>query len=333
MIVTDIKRVTKDGGFKRGFYLDGYLAENFSKVSGFLKKGWDVLGIVSGHGNVRTGKSTMALQSGIFIAWLLAGGEMCLDRKDKANFGKVIKSPTKDLNFTLDNVVFTPEELMQKAKELPRNSVIIYDEGRAGLDSKSVMSKMNKIMEDFFQECGVFGHVILLVLPNFFKLHEDYATARSIFLIDVYHNTKFDRGFFNFYNKLRKEQLFFFGKRKIGITAKYSVTRPNFYGRFTSFLPFSKKEYEDKKKKALADKTIKKKDAKMILQRDAAIYLYKKFSKKPERIVAEEMGELLDIEMGRDLIQDAISRMLKLDKREEKVDERELLKKLQEKIE
>ena len=90
------------------------------------------------------------------------------------------------------------EDLMKKAEQLPKNSVIIYDEGRSGLDSASAMTAINKTMSEFFQRCRVYHHVIIIVLPNFFKLHEDYAVARSQFLIDTYADEKFNRGYFSF---------------------------------------------------------------------------------------------------------------------------------------
>ncbi len=67
VIVTDIKWKNKDdkkkdeklntnNHFHEGFYMDGYLAENLYPIPKFLKKEWDCVGIVSGHGKVRTGK-------------------------------------------------------------------------------------------------------------------------------------------------------------------------------------------------------------------------------------------------------------------------------------
>jgi ABC-type xylose transport system permease subunit len=44
------------------------------------------------------------------------------------------------------------------------HSVLVYDEGRAGLDSARAMENINKAMQDFFQECGQYGHVIIIVL-------------------------------------------------------------------------------------------------------------------------------------------------------------------------
>lgn len=303
MIVTDIKWKNKSGEVKQGYGLENYLVENLSGIPRFLSKGWDVVGIISGHGNVRTGKSTMAFQLAYFIAWMLAGGLMALEGLEK---GTILKLPTKKVNFSLDNVVFTADDLMKKAHTLPQNSVIVYDEGRAGLDSKSAMMAINRVMEDFFQECGQYGHVILIVLPNFFKLHEDYATARSIFLIDVFHDEEFNRGYYNFYNKLQKEKLYFFGRRLIGTSAKYGAATPNFYGRFSAWVPFDRKVYEELKRKALDRKRLSKRDIKVTKQRDILIFLYKNMIEKNSKQLSDEIFDEFGVRISKDVVRRAL---------------------------
>jgi len=265
-----------------GFYMDEYLALNLNALPNYLKNAWDVVGIISGHGKVRIGKSSVAQQVGLYIAWLIAGGKM-KQREDwyKGEPNKFIvhRAPRRVVRFDLkENIVFSPEQLMDKAKDLYRkygkHQVIIYDEGRAGLDSAKAMTAINKAMQDFFQECGVYGHIILIVLPSFFKLHEDYATARSLFLIDVYANKEMRRGFFNFYNEQQKEYLYLQGKKMVGTIGKYKSGYHSFAGRFTKFLPFDKDEYESEKMNALSDKTVmNKRDEKMMLQRNHALWM------------------------------------------------------------
>jgi len=245
----------------------------------------------------------MAFQIAYFIAWMLAGGLMGLSGVEK---GKILKRPQKKVNFSLDNVVFTADDLMKKAHELPRNSVIVYDEGRAGLDSKSAMMAINRVMEDFFQECGQYGHVIIIVLPNFFKLHEDYATARSIFLIDVYHDEQFNRGYYNFYNKLQKEKLYYFGRKLIGTTAKYGAATENFYGRFSKWMPFDRNVYEGVKKKALDKKRLSKRDIKISKQRDILIFLYKNIIEKNSKELSDELFDEFGVRISRDVIRKAL---------------------------
>jgi len=303
MIVTDMIGYVKSGRETKGFYMDRYLKENLEGIPAFIKKDWDVVGIISGSGLVRVGKSRQAIQVGAFIAWSIAGGKVIAD--ENGNAIKVIP-PKKDLNFSLDNVVFSPEELMEKARKFPKNSVFIYDEGRAGLDSKRAMESINKGMEDFFQECGVYNHVILIVLPDFFKLHYDYSITRSMFLIDVNVNKKWERGFFKFYNRNQKEWLFNLGKKKMGVIGKYSAASCSFYGRFTSWFPFSDEEYNARKKAALEKKEITRFQKRYKRQRDVALYLYKKKTKKTNADIAEEMSEVCEFEIKPQVIKEGI---------------------------
>ena len=256
-----------------------------------------------------TKNSTAAQQVAYFVAWLLSGGKMDQDQISKKWFVK--KNPTKQVHFTLeDNIVFSPEQLMKKASDLykkyGKNQVIIYDEGRAGLDSASAMAAINKVMQDFFQECGMYGHVIIIVLPNFFKLHEDYAVNRSLFLIDVYADKNLRRGFFNFYNETQKEWLFYMGKKKIGSTLKYSDSHPSFSGRFTQFLPLDKDKYEDAKREALKQKELRNTERKWKKQRDAALYLLKTQAEMSAEDVAKEMTVVCGFQVTVEMIRHGI---------------------------
>lgn len=273
MIVTDFKWARKDGTPVIGYYMNIYLAMNLQGIPGFLDKSFDCVGIISGRGLVRIGKSTMAQQVGYYLAWLMAGGKMIIEMENNKPRLKGFVKPKREVHFGLENIVFSPQQLMAVAEKLPRNSVIIYDEGRAGLESARAMEQINKGMQDFFQECGQYGHIILIVLPNFFKLHEDYAVARSLFLIDVYADEKMRRGYFSFFNTLRKEQLYYFGKKRIGVTAKYMVTKPNFWGNFTAFVPIDDELYNEAKRKALREKRISTVQARLGVQRDVSIWL------------------------------------------------------------
>ena len=283
--------------WRKGYYMSYPLAANLLGIPKYLDKAWDVVGIIGGHGKVRIGKSTIAQQVGFYIAWLLAGGKMDMvqNKGDNSPTLRVTEAPTRQIHFNLeDNIVFSPEDLMKKASKLyekyGRNQVIIYDEGRAGLDSARAMEAINKVMQDFFQECGQYGHVILIVLPNFFKLHEDYAVNRSLFLIDVFADKKLRRGYFNFYNEQQKEYLYFMGKKKVGNALKYSGCDSSFSGRFTKFLPIDKEEYEAQKAKALKKKQISRTEIKWKKRLNASIYLLKRETQWENDKIAEEIG-------------------------------------------
>lgn len=284
MQVTNVQRLLYKGTKKEkavtGFYMQPYLKYNLDAVLGFLEKAWDCVGIVSGHGKVRIGKSTLAAQLCFYLAWIIAGGRMITNEKNQV---VDLKLPDKPVRFNLqENVVFSAEDLQNQAMKLYNkygpNQVIMYDEGRQGLDSARAMENINKGMQDFFQECGFMGHVIIIVLPSFFKLHEDYAVARSLFLVDVFADKEYNRGYYNFYNEKQKEYLYYFGKRMVGVTAKYNATSESFWGKFTKWLPFDKDEYEQLKKEAVAKKNRTRRERNQILQRDFFLWLLKKNS-------------------------------------------------------
>ena len=323
MIITDIKWKQKDGETKSGYYMDGYLVDNLSGIPAHLKKDWDVVGIVSGSGKVRVAKSTIAMQSGYLVAWLLAGGEMNLDRESK-DYGKVIKVPNHSVKFSLEeNIVFDVETLMKRGHELPLNSVIIYDEGREGLDAKSTMMNINRTLETFFQECGVYNHFIIIVLPDFFSLNKNFATARSNFLINTYVDEKYNRGFMAFYNELKKEKLYEFGRRKLGSFARYGATDPNFRGRFTKWLPFSKTEYDRLKREALRKKRLSQTDVRISKQRDILIYLYKKYKDLNSKELSDEINDTFGVRIGRGVIRTSLQNAIKIEEAKMYVDTQE----------
>jgi len=316
MLVTDIKRINKKGEFKTGFYMDGYLKMNLDGIPNFLKKEWDVVGVISGHGKVGTGKSTKALQVAYYLAWLLAGGKMIDEEYEKGKFRtKEIISPKREVKFGMENIVFTPEDLMKKAESLYKkygpNQVIVYDEGKSGLDSANAMMSINKAMVEFMQRCRVYHHIILIVLPNFFKLHEDYAVARSLFLIDCYADQQFNRGYFSFYNELQKEKLYYFGKRLIGVRARYNAAKESFWGKFTKWMPVDKKEYDNAKMKAIKDLSSTRTEIKYKKQRDAAFYLTKKYSELSSEAISKEISVVCNEKISPRSVRYAISNITK----------------------
>ncbi len=256
--------------------------------------------------------STMAMQCGYYVAWMLAGGEMNLNR-DNPDRGKVIKRPHTKVRFNLkDNVVFDVENLMKRGHELPMNSVIVYDEGREGLDAKSTMMNINRTLENFFQECGVYNHFIIIVLPDFFSLNKNFACARSNFLINTYIDENYNRGYFSFFNEKSKEKLYEFGRRKLGTFARYGATQSNFYGKFTKWLPFSKTEYDNLKREALKKKRLSKSDVKLSKQRDIMLYLYRREKDLSSEELSEEINEEFGVKIGKDVIRKALTNALEL---------------------
>lgn len=170
--------------------------------------------------------------------------------------------------FTLqDNMFFDSKEMINNAQKAPPNSVFQYDEAREGLATAKRFTKIQQDLIDFFNECGQLNHVFVLVLPDFFSLNWELATNRSEILLNVYRQeneterrlkgdtnksqiTVFERGHFEFYNRKRKQMLYWQGKRS-GMRI-YGQTKPNFRGRFTNNYPLDENEYRQLKREALS---------------------------------------------------------------------------------
>jgi hypothetical protein len=322
MIVTDYQW-EKSGEKRTGYYMDGYIVENLLGMPRYLSKAFDAVGIISGHAKVRIGKSTHASQIGYLLAWLQAGGKIELGKDETGK--RIVKSqtsPIKEVNFNLDNnVVFTPTNLMKTSEKLfqnyGKNQVIMYDEARGGLASDRAMESINKTMSEWFEQCGQYGHIILLVLPNFFKLHEDYAVARSLFLSDVFADKKYNRGYFNFYNELQKEKLYYWGKKRIGVTAKYSATNESFWGRFIDFMPWDKTKYEILKRKAISQLKKTRYERKFIKRFNASCFLWKKFTGMTTEQMASELTPIVGEEISSGTVEWAINAISRKEGRED----------------
>jgi len=242
---------------------------------------------------VVTHNSTIAMQIAYFLAWLIN------ERNKKT--GEVPKD--NPVPFNNSNVAFDPDALMKIAERKPRNSVIVYDEGRAGLDSARAMENINKAMQDFFQECGQYGHIILIVLPDFFKLNETIAVPRSLFLINCYTDKNYNRGFFDFYSEHRKELLYIIGKKKWGSTSKYMSIDANFYGRFNDYFPLNKEIYDEQKKIALKSRRKTRFESRWRLERDIVIWILKKKLDMSDEEISKEIRKYPDMKMSRESVQ------------------------------
>ena len=298
MIVTDVKWRDDGGILREGYSMDNYLVENLTPTPKFLAQDRDMVGIISGHGDVRNGKSTIAIQIGYFLAWMQAGGRMDLRKgKDGKYINPVVlKKPNKPVNFSYENLVYTPEGLIDLARTLAnkygKSQIMVYDE-TSGLDSKGTMKAVNQMLSHFFQTCGAYNHIILIVLPDFFKLNEDIATTRSMFLVDTYSDENWSRGLFNFYGPRDKEWLYFNGKKLRGIGVRYASQNPTFYGRFTRWIPFDREEYEAQKQEKLKAKVYGSREQQIREKYWGILAVLKHSTNLTTKEIAEELSEVL----------------------------------------
>jgi len=195
------------------YKIDRFLANTLNSLVYNIKNDWDFVILITGDRSVRVGKSVMGMQICAYLAYLLK----------KMNLNKNA--------YDLDNIYFDSQKIMDEAPHKPRYSVIQYDEGREGLAAIKAMRGFQQDLIDFFTECGQLNHLFIIVLPDFFDLKEDMAVARSEILVNVFRKetplmrqifndgeahpvVRFDRGFFEFYNKKDKKKLYDIARAK-----------------------------------------------------------------------------------------------------------------------
>lgn len=266
------------------YYIDGYLALQLDSIIYNIDKDWDFVILVTGDRTVRVGKSVKAMT---ICAYLSMG---------------LLKLKLVTIPFSLNDVYFTNQEMMEAAYNKPKYSINMYDEGREGLAADKAMLQMQKDLLDFFAECGQLNHIFVIVLPDFFGMKEDIAVARSECLINVYRNekkllrdiykegtkrpiVKFERGFFEFYSRKKKKLLY--DKAKSTKRKSYFLVNRDFMGRFTNQYVINEAQYREAKRNSLKRFAEMKKDSKQDINlkwRDTFIREWKAEGKTTQEI-------------------------------------------------
>lgn len=211
-----------------GRYFDAILYDNLKVMAEVIVKDMTFLGVISSSTLENgTGKSTLATQIG--EAWT----------EIMYNLHGI------EIPFDMNQIVFKPEDLIDRAFKVPKYSMIMLDEW----EDQHYWSKLGMSLRQFFRKCRQLNLFILIIIPNFFQLPINYAISRSIFFIDVRFEGKFERGYFRFYDFHKKKDLYLLGKK----TQNYSVVEPNFSGRFTNGYGVNEKEYRAAKLKDMLE--------------------------------------------------------------------------------
>jgi len=274
-----------------GFYMDDRLKLQIDVLLKNIKDDWDFTIIITGQGEVRVGKSMIEMQIACYWAYMM-----------EEIYG--IKVP-----FSLeDNFVFEGRKLIEKGNQLGKNhpySPLCFDEAGADLEGRKSAQTSTQDVLDYFRECGQYNMLNLLTIPEFFDLPKGIAMTRSIFLIDVYYcadeTGKFIRGYFNFYSKRQKKNLYLKGKRDLN----YKAAGYDFNGRFYNFYTIDKEKYKAAKQEALVKRESKKRN-KFLMQRDAAWFLLVKEYGIKQTELAKRMEQLTGIYIAQGVIGDAL---------------------------
>ena len=228
-----------------GFYMDGFVKENLDILVKQIVKDFDFVILISGSGTVRVGKSVIGQQVGYYLNYMMG-------QKHKI-----------DNTFDLSNIVFRGEELIAKAKNLPKYSVIVFDEAGADLLGRKFMVSTTQAVLDFFRECGQLNLFLVVILPDYFDLPKGIAITRSVCLLDVYFTQGFERGTGKFFGREKKKNLYIWGKKLMN----YQCVKPDFRFSFTDFYTLDEAKYRELKYCALTGR--KKQDNEAVLSRRA----------------------------------------------------------------
>lgn len=276
---------------KPGFAMETTLKENIDILLKNIVNDWDFTILITGGGEVRVGKSVLAMQ--IAAYW---------KHKIKQLYGKNVPFDVEK------NMVFDGKELIKKGNYLGQNypyAPFIYDEAGADLEGRKAITQMTQDVLDYFRECGQYNLLNIIVLPEFFDLPKGIALSRSIFLIDVYYNPSeegiFQRGYFNFYSRPNKKWLYLKGKRDLN----YMAHPWDFHGRFYNFYPINEQRYRERKQEALTKRESKRRN-KFQMQRDACWYLLTNEFGLTQEKLGQRMEQLTGIFVAHNTISDGI---------------------------
>lgn len=213
----------------KGIYVNAYLKEKLDNILHIQKKEWDAMILIDGK--ERSGKSIL----GMTCAWYLTKGKLTID-----NFAKGL------------------EEAKAKIRTLPDKSILVVDEASLVFNTKDSRTNVSVELQKIMDVVGQKNMIFILILPSIFDLAKSIATRRSLFLLHVFVDEKWNRGSFAYYGEETKEVLYVEGKKNYN---KYTIP-PEFTGSFTNFKPPFYDEYLKLKKETLIEILEDKKEQK-----------------------------------------------------------------------
>ncbi len=274
-----------------GFYMDDLLKEQIDILLKNIERDWDFTILITGGGEVRVGKSVLAMQIGAYWTYQI-----------KKLYNKERPWDTKS------NIVMDGKKLIEMGNKLGKDNpfaCLVFDEAGADLESRKVLTQMTKDVLDYYRECGQYNMLNLLVLPEFFDLPKGIANSRSICLLDVYYRVNedniFERGYFNFFSRRSKKFLYLNGKK----TLDYGSAKYDFHGRFYDFHTVDEKEYRKLKQEALTKRESRRK-SKFQLQRDACWYLLSQELDWTQEEIGKRMEQMTGTFVAHNTISDGI---------------------------
>jgi len=194
-----------------------------------------------------------------------------------------------NLDFSMKNIVFNTDDLIKRAFELPKYSCLILDEGD-DLDTH-YYSQIARTLRKFFRKCRQLNLFIIVILPNYFQIPAPYAITRSVCFVDVKFQNEFDRGFFDFYSFNRKKKLYLKGKKNYD----YSVTKPNFDGRFLDGYAVPEQEYRRKKYLDMLKDDENEKKSEQEIIKDTLVSIFYRLTQNLDGVSIEKLANAFGV--------------------------------------
>jgi len=153
--------------------------------------------------------------------------------------------------WSIKNIFFNLDDLIDFAIKTDEQ-IIIWDEGALGGLASEWWNKNQKKFLKLLMVARKKKHFWVICIPKFFKLNEYFVIDRSIALIHVYSRDNIQKGRFCYFNKSKKEKLYYDWKRKR--MRSYKKWKGE-WGTFSEALPIvlDEAEYDAMKTKAILD--------------------------------------------------------------------------------
>jgi hypothetical protein len=240
-IVHDDVIFTRPSGRKRtGFYMNGYLKNNFDNY--FIKaveNKWD--GVILVTGMEGSGKSVATMSFAKYCDPTFPGRPINLKKNTRRY---------------CDRVVFTVKDLMKAIDESMPGQAIVFDEAVMGFMASDASTEIQRTLIKKMVTIRKKRLYIFIVIPSIFLLRRYMAVFRTRALIHFYTPDGVQRGYFKFYSYDTKRKLYLRGYKEFNQNA----VKPDFIGNTTNTegFFFETKEYDDKKEAAIKEITQEK---------------------------------------------------------------------------
>ncbi len=188
--------------------------------------------------------------------------------------------------FTVDNVFFDLDKMLDFASKT-EEQIIVWDEAALGGMSINWQNKVQQKLVQMLMVARKKRHWWFFVIPKFFRLNEYLVVDRAIGLVHVYSPDDMERGQFTYYDKSKKNSMYYKVKKaKIRNYKNYT-----FRGRFVK-KGFVIDEAEYDRRKDLAILSIAKEDDVTGNQKKIIKIQYR--ISQLDRYNTVELGELFD---------------------------------------